>query len=372
MRPFHQTEALAGAAICSVPSGPWRGASFHGMLGSAQRETNEVKDMTLRVHLLRIRDETSLAHLQARLHPRIYLTLGSDPPFPTDVHVLVAGRPSRAHLTTSPDLQALVIPFAGLPEETRQLMLQFPRIAVHNLHHNAIPVAELAVALPLAAAKAVLPMDRALRGQDWRPRYEPSRSVMLHGQTALILGYGAIGQQVARLCRGLGLKVIATRRQPRHRSDIEDVEIGDGSRDTLRRLLPRADVLIITLPHTRETNGLIGEEELALLPAQAMLINVGRGHIVDESALYHALHDGRLYAAGLDVWYNRPADEAARSHTRPSSYLFHELENVVMSPHRGGQVRQTERLRMEVLAELLNAAACGELLPNRVDLQAAY
>jgi phosphoglycerate dehydrogenase-like enzyme len=342
------------------------------MLGGVLHDIDEVNNMTLRVHLPRTRDEAALIQLQASLHPEIKLTVGSDPPFPTDLDILVAGRPQREHLAASPDLQALIIPWAGLPETTCELMLQFPHVAVHNLHHNAMMVAEMAVALLLAAAKAVMPMDRALRGHDWRPRYEPSRAVMLNGKTALVLGYGAAGQQVARLCRGLGMQVIATRRHPKHGSATEGLQIRDGSRDTLHRLLPRADVVIITLPHTSETHGLIGEEELSLLPGEAVLVNVGRGPIVDESALYRALRDGRLHAAGLDVWYEYPADEAAREGTPPSAYPFHELDNVVMSPHRAGLVTETERLRVEALAEMLNGAARGEPLPNRVDLQAGY
>jgi phosphoglycerate dehydrogenase-like enzyme len=103
-----------------------------------------------------------------------------------------------------------------------------------------------------------------------------------------------------------------------------------------------------------------------------VLVNVGRGPIVDEAALYAALRDGTLYAAGLDVWYNYPADEAARAHTPPSDYPFHELDNVVMSPHRAGSSVETEALRMVHLARLLNAAARGEPMPNRVDLEAGY
>jgi phosphoglycerate dehydrogenase-like enzyme len=103
-----------------------------------------------------------------------------------------------------------------------------------------------------------------------------------------------------------------------------------------------------------------------------VLINIARGPIVDEAALYNALRGGSLYGAGLDVWYNYPADEQSRSHTAPSYHPFHELDNVVMSPHRAGGSDETERLRMAHLAELLNAAARGEPMPNRVNLQAGY
>ena len=294
--------------------------------------------MRLSVHLLRRLESAPLAHLRASLHPEVHLTYGLDLPAPAEYEILVAGRPTREHLTASPNLQALVIPWAGLPDSARELMHEFPAIAVHNLHHNAVLVAEMAVALMLSAAKFIIPLDRALRDHDWGPRYQPNPSVVLEGKTALILGYGAIGQRVAHLCRGLGMQVTATRRNVA--ASLPDAPGEVHTPEAMHRLLPQANVLFICLPHTPETRGLIGEAELTLLPAGAILVNVGRGAIVDEAALYHALRDGTLHAAGLDVWYNYPADEASRSHTPPSAYPFHELDNVVMSPHRAGHAER--------------------------------
>ncbi len=324
--------------------------------------------MKLSVHLLRDPDPVALAHLRANLDAEVRFTSGPDLPVPADYDILVAGRPQRDHLEASPNLRALVIPWAGLPDVTHELMRDFPHIAIHNLHHNAAPVAEMSVTLMLAAAKLVVPLDRSLRANDWTPRYRrPSPIILLEGKTALILGYGAVGQRVAALCRALHMKVVAIRRRVVTPSP-DDIH----PPDALHRLLPEANVLIICLPHTPETTGLIGERELALLPPGAVLVNVGRGPIVDEAALYHALREGTLHSAGLDVWYNYPADEAARSHTLPSEYAFHQLDNVVMSPHRAGHCDETEMLRMRHLAALLNAAARGDEMPNRVDLQAGY
>ncbi|UCC77477.1 MAG: hypothetical protein JSW37_03715 [Anaerolineales bacterium] len=324
--------------------------------------------MRLSVHLLRSDDET-LNQLRDKLHPDITLSTGPDAPVPAEYEILVAGRPAREHITASPNLHALIIPWSGMPESTRQLMLEFPQIAVHNLHHNAQPVAELALALLLAAAKFLIPMDRALRSDHWTPRYEPSPALLLAGRKALILGYGAIGQRVARLCLALGMEVVALRRR-------SGAGAGGGicfaSLESLPELLPQTDVLIICLPHTPETSGLIGVQELGLLPAHAVLVNVGRGSLVDEAALFHALREGRLHAAGLDVWYNYPPERSARTRTPPSAYPFHKLDNVVMSPHRGGLCRETDALRVTHLAALLNSAARGQAMPNQVDVEAGY
>jgi phosphoglycerate dehydrogenase-like enzyme len=93
---------------------------------------------------------------------------------------------------------------------------------------------------------------------------------------------------------------------------------------------------------------------------------------MDEGALFSALKSGHLAAAGLDVWYQYPEDEASRSHTPPSQYPFHELDNVVLSPHRGGDEIGIDTQRMAELAGLLNAAARGETMSNRVDVNAGY
>jgi phosphoglycerate dehydrogenase-like enzyme len=326
--------------------------------------------MSLFVHILRDPDEGSLAHLQAQLHPSIHLTLGPDIPSRKEVDILVGGRPQRKQLNACAHLRALIIPFAGIPEDTRNLMMDYPHITVHNLHYNAAATSEVALALLLAAAKFLLPIDRAFRSHDWRPRYQPNQSVLLEGKRALVLGYGEIGKRVARGCLGLGMHTRAVRRDPSKGGSAPEVEVHSSKK--LDRLLPETDVLIICLPLTSETKGLIDQHELNLLPEGAILVNVGRGPIVNESALFHALKVGKLCAAGLDVWYNYPEDESSRSRTAPSQFPFHELDNVVMSPHRAGGAKGRELRRMDALAEILNATVHGEPMPNRVDITLGY
>lgn len=332
------------------------------------------------VHLLNVLspgEALDLAALHAQLEPGIRVTTGLALPDPATFDVLVAGRPTLAQLQASPNLRLLVIPYAGVPDDTRSLLLDpangLGHVAVHNLHHNTVQTAEMALALLLAAARRIVPNDRALRRGDWTSRYDASSAMILHGKTVLILGFGAIGQHVGRVCQALGMRVLAVRRRPDAPGPAE-VAAAIFGYPALPDLLPQAEVLMITLPLTEETRGLIGERELALLPAGALLVNVGRGAVVDEAALYHALHSGRLAGAGLDVWYRYPESEAARTATLPSAYPFHELDNVVLSPHCGGAFGSayTERERMLHLARLLNAAQRAEPVPNRVDLALGY
>jgi phosphoglycerate dehydrogenase-like enzyme len=321
----------------------------------------------MKVHITYTPD--ALDVLQAQLDPAIELSIGPELPNPAEYEILVSGRPTIEELDASPNLRAIVIPWAGLPGVTKERLVDFPHIKVHSIHHNASMTAEMAMMLLLSAARFLIPYDRSLRANDWSIRYKPNPSMSLAGKTALILGYGRIGRRVARVLKALDMNVLATRRHPAE--TIEDgVEVhGPGD---LHDLLPRADVLIIILPATDETEGLIGTAEIALMPQGSILINVGRGPIVDQYALYDALKSGHLRAAGADVWYHYPPSKEESSNVPPADVPFNELDNFIMSPHRGGLTTDTEPLRMTHLARLLNAAARGEEMPNQIDLDLGY
>jgi phosphoglycerate dehydrogenase-like enzyme len=321
----------------------------------------------IHTHIFYTYPDGAMAHLRGLLHPEIELTVGEE--IAPETTILVNGRPTREQLDNLPHLQAVIVPWAGLPRTLAAIAPDYPHLAIHNLHHNAIPVAELALTLLLAAAKQVVPLDQSLRQGDWRPRYEQwGTSLLLRGKTVLILGYGAIGRQVARYCQALGMRVTALRRQPENDHDgVAEIYPAPA----LHELLPQSQAVIVCLPKTPATIGYLSTAELALLPDGAVLVNIGRGEVIDERALYEELKDGRI-SAGLDVWYNYPDSEAARAQTPPANYPLHVLDNVVFSPHRAGSTDQTNMLRMEHLSELLNAAADGRPMPNQVDLERGY
>lgn len=327
--------------------------------------------MTLKVHYFTDPQAETLETLLSKLGTGIQLTIGKDIPQQSEYQVLINGTPKRAHLDASPNLNTLIIPYAGVPKTTRDLLPDYPQIKVYNLHHNAAPTAEMAIALLMAAAKFLLPFDRTFREHDWRPSYQPDPASLLEGKTALILGFGHIGQRVGRFCQALGMQVIAVRRHP-ETPLVSGVQAEIHPPQDLDQILPLTNVLIITLPITSETKGLIGAKQLSSMIPGGILVNVGRGRIVDQAALYGALKDGNLNAAGLDVWYNYPKIPEERGSTAPADYPFHELENVVMSPHRGGGSKGTEILRMHHLAELLNSLHNGTPTQNQVDISAGY
>jgi phosphoglycerate dehydrogenase-like enzyme len=327
---------------------------------------------TLNVHILKSPQTDSIGFLKQKLDHDITVSLGGIASIPLETSILVAGNPTRELLESLPNLKVLIIPWAGVAPETLDLLRKFPNVSIHNLHHNALPVAEYALALLLSAANTLMPVDRALRANDWRPRYDHTPSTLVSGKTALILGYGHIGKALAKLLDGFDMSIMATRNSIESSVVESSIQIFQSS--FLHTLLPKADFLIVTLPLTPFTKGIIGEKELALLPDHAVVINIGRGDIIDQAALYKALRAHNILAAGIDVWYNYPEKDDDQSNTPPADYPFHELDNIIMSPHRAGSLNQKdiEVLRMTHLAELLNQAARGNPMPNHVDPERGY
>jgi len=321
----------------------------------------------MHVHFLHSPNPKSMDLLRNLLDHEISITAGEIQQDHLSATILVAGEPTYEDLNLFKNLEFLIVPWTGIPPKTLEAVRLIPDLKLHNLHHNAKPVAEMALTLLLAAAKRVIPFDKELREGNWELSYQEPEVLLLAGKRALIVGFGEIGCRIASILEALGIKVKAIQRDPLP---------GSGAiihrPDELLVLLPETDILVLALPLTSETEGLIGKRELALLPDPAILINISRGKIVDQEALYAALKNRDLFGAGLDVWYNYPPDRESRSNTFPGDYPFQELSNLVLSPHRAGLVREIETLRMKALADMINAASGDEQMSNVVDLELGY
>jgi phosphoglycerate dehydrogenase-like enzyme len=326
--------------------------------------------MPLKVFVLSRNSHLPLGDLRRQVPADVEILDGDEVPAQADFDMLVTGFPTRAQVEASPNLRAVVAPFAGAPKEAIELLRGYPHISLHSIHFNVVPTAELAIGLMLAAAKFIVPMDRELRRSDWRSRYGKTPTTILDGRVVTILGYGRIGRRIGTVCQALGMRVAGVRR---HAEGVTEDGIATVYPPrALHDLLPTSDVLMVALPLTEETEGLIGATELGLLPSEAIVVNVGRGRVIEEAALYDALHSQRILAAGLDVWYHYPLRDEERANTAPSRFPFHELDNVVMSPHRGGWLSAAESSRVTELAALITAAAQGRPIPSEVDKELGY
>lgn len=209
-------------------------------------------------------------------------------------------------------------------------------------------VADYAWALMLAAARRVGAAERWLRAGQWHGmRFDDWLGVDVHGKTLGILGMGRIGQAIARRAAGFDMPVIY---HNRHRLPA-DIERSCKARHVEKSdLLGASDHLILVLPFTPENRHTIGAAELALMKPQAVLVNIARGGIVDDAALAIALREGRLAAAGLDVFEGEPA-------VHPELL---KLENAVLSPHLGSATEQTRRAMATLAADnVIAALGCG-------------
>jgi phosphoglycerate dehydrogenase-like enzyme len=323
--------------------------------------------MLLKVHLHNERELTFIGNLKRLLAEGIDLTWGDSLPRPPEYDILVSGVPDKEAVEASPNLKILIIPWAGLPRATRELMLGYPRIDVHNIHHNALPAAEMAFTLMLASVKNIIAIDSAFRKNDWSMRYIHECGGLVSGKKALVLGYGSIGRKIAARCLAFDMEVSAINRSGKSSDD----KIRFFPPSELDNLLPRTEVLFLSLPLTDDTKGLMDKRRLSMLPAGAIIVNISRGRIIDEEALYEILKSGKI-RAGLDVWYNYPEGVDNRKNTPPSRFPFHELPNVIMTPHLAENTDKTDSFRAEELARLLNMAARGQPLPNRVDVERGY
>ncbi len=310
------------------------------------------------------------------LAPGVSLTVGLEPEADTaryrSLTALVAGRPSD-RLLDAPALKHVIVPWAGVPAALRAQLLARPHLSLHNSHYNAPLVAQHALALVLACACRLVEADAHLRRGDWCPRYQRGfKSLALPGKRALLLGYGAIGQEVGRGLKALGMTVTALRRHSGEKSGEEgEVVERTFAPPQLHEALKGADVIVASLPETAETKDLLDANAFAAIKEGAILVNVGRGSAVVQEALYEALRGGRLFAAGLDVWWRYPENEAARAATRPADLPFWDLPNLIMSPHRANEMKDEHLLRYQDVAETLAALARGEPR-NRVDPARGY
>jgi phosphoglycerate dehydrogenase-like enzyme len=224
---------------------------------------------------------------------------------------------------------------------------------------HAVPLAEFCLLGMLAFTRRMFLTIDQQEKREWT-RFAGSD---LGGRTVVIFGHGSIGEEVGRLARALGMAVIGVKRTVGG-SDPADAHADElVPADALHRVLPRAEFLVIAAPHTPETEGAIGEEELAALPNGAVVINVGRGSLVDEEALISALEAGRLGGAVLDVFATEPLP--------PDSPLW-SFPNVLVSPHSAATSdRENERI-VDLFCENLRRYLAGEPLLNVLDTERRY
>ena len=274
---------------------------------------------------------------------------------------IVVGHIWRSDFPEAPRLKLLQAATAGVD------MIDLPSlprgITLCNVFGHEPAIAEYVLMTTLSLTHRLVDTVMAFRGGSWAAHQPAGGSSHgeIFGKTIGIIGYGRIGREVAKRAVGFGCRVIAANRSP-------VFDKGDASEiyplTELDRMLPQSDVVLIAAGLGPETRGLIDARRLALMKPTALLINIGRAAIVDEEALYCALSGGRVGGAAVDVWWQHwTPDQPDR---RPSRFPFHELSNVLMTPHCSGFTEGTADRRWGDLAANLDRYVRGDELYNVV------
>ena len=257
---------------------------------------------------------------------------------------------------------------AGVASLLHPELIESGIVLTNSAGIHAPPMAETVIGMMLYFARGLDHAVRAQQESEWRPDiWERSDSGVreLSSATLGIVGFGGVGRAVAQRSRALGMRVAALRRTrpPAHEAaDDIDVEMITGD-DALGRLLEMSDFVVLAVPATPATRGMIGAGEIGRLRAGAVLINVARGSVIDEAALIDALRAGRLRGAGLDVFATEPL---------PAGSPLWTLPNVLITPHVSATSTRFWERESGLILDNLQRYLAGRDLINVVDTAAGY
>ncbi|HSP69876.1 MAG TPA: D-2-hydroxyacid dehydrogenase [Bryobacteraceae bacterium] len=220
------------------------------------------------------------------------------------------------------------------------------------------PLAEWTIGAMLYFAYRMRRMIRQQQAGVW----EAFTTEEIQGKTLGIVGYGGIGSTAAELARPFGMRIVALRRRPELFQPDSRVD-QSFARSQINELMAASDYVLLAAPLTDETRGMIGASQIAAMKPAGVLINVGRGAVVDETALIRALEAGKIRGAALDVFSVEPL---------PSGHPFYSMENVLLSPHTADHVQDFIHLAVESFLDNLRRFQAGQPLLNLVDKHAGY
>ncbi|MEQ1881018.1 MAG: 2-hydroxyacid dehydrogenase [Burkholderiales bacterium] len=290
----------------------------------------------------------------------------ADPDDPDDMAQKLLGADAMISMSwkkgmpPAPRLRLFQLPGAGTDDIAFEEMPAYTNVC--NVFEHEIGISEYVISAMLQWVIGIPKMDAALRRDEWWGSHLTGpRHGELHAQTLGIVGYGRIGQEVARRARAFGMNIIACSRTPR---GADEFVASVAPMEQLPGLLGNADFVLLAMPLNSSTVDLIGTEQIALMKPTAVLINVSRGALINERSLFEACRRRQISGAIIDTWYHYPSQGNAR--VEPSAFPFRELDNVLMTPHSSGWTEGLRPRRCRVMAENLDRLARNEPLVNVV------
>jgi phosphoglycerate dehydrogenase-like enzyme len=283
-----------------------------------------------------------------------------------DIDVLVSMGFSAGMAEAAPRLRLVQVPGAGL--DRIDLGAFRPGLYLANAYGHEAGIAEYVIGAMISLTRSFGRLDAELRQGRWESHWAvdtaaPPLWPELAGKNLGILGFGHIGRALARRAAAFDMRVCAVRRQAQTEapSGVSFV----GGPEQLDDVIRQADYLAVTLSLSSATRNLIDDQRLRLMKPTAYLINVARAEIFDEVALFSALSSGRIAGAALDVWYRYPRSAEP---TPPATQPFHELGNVIMTPHVSGWTEGMLTARANLIAGNIERTARGKPPVNAIDL----
>jgi phosphoglycerate dehydrogenase-like enzyme len=301
-----------------------------------------------------------------RLPEPVDILTGNDPEFATahapGAEVILVG-------SSEGDLLRMIFPMAQHVRWVHSMSAGVEKILFPEIVDSPVPLtngkgvftgslAEFAIASILFFAKDLRRLVRNQQAGQWR-QFDIE---LIRDRVLGIVGYGDIGRESARLARAFGMKVVAVRRRAALSHQDPDLE-QTYSPEGLREMLAICDYVLVTTPLTPETRGMIGEAEFGAMKNSSVIVNVGRGPVIVESALIAALTAKRIRGAALDVFDEEPL---------PEGHPFYALENVLLSPHSADHTVGWADLAIHVFIENFKRFRAGQPLRNIVDKKAGY
>ncbi len=289
----------------------------------------------------------------------------------TQADVIIGGELTEYDLKLAKNLKLFQIPFAGVDKQHLEVFKKFPNIAVCNTHGNNHAVSEHAFCLLLALAKNLVNNDRDLRKGRWHGFITKEPTIQLYGRNLGIIGLGSIGLEIAKKALSFGMNIYAIKRSfpKEERLDKKYGLTFLGTPDQIEYVIQNSDFIIIAVPLTGKTENMINDQMLKLMKGK-YLINIGRGKVIDEEALYQHLKNGNLAGAAIDTWYQYP--DKNHPERLPSQYAFHKLSNIILTPHNAGYSDKAIEENILSVYKNISRVFYGEEPENKINLSEGY
>jgi phosphoglycerate dehydrogenase-like enzyme len=291
-----------------------------------------------------------------------------------DADIVVGWRPTREFLDKAEKLRLFINPGVGVQHhlEPFRELVKTRDVVLVNGHGNTYFTAQHTVALLLALMNKVVPHHNWMVEGLWRRGDSHGKSKPLRYRNVGLLGYGAVNQKVHRFLSGFNVNFHICRNKWEGKEEDLPTSAKKYERSQLIEFLKEVDILIVAVPQTPHTLGMIGHEELKLLGSDGLIVNIARGPVIDEEALYKVLSKKLIAGAAIDVWYEYRPEPDDEDRKYPFHHPFHELNNIVLSPHRGASPMDDLERWNEVIENITRYAQGRTDFLNIVDLERGY